>query len=157
MKELAAALQGQIANLEQQILQRPQVDCPMLHWIDGPYYYRAILVRKDTLITGAKHRLEHECVSIGDIQVSTDLGMKRLTGYHRFWADAGKKRVGLALEDTIWVTIHWTNQPTVEGIEEWLSYPEEHKALAAVRARRNSRTLQASNLPELQIDTEVQL
>lgn len=141
-------LQHRIVVLEQNILKRPQEDCPMTHWLEGQYYYRSIFIRAGMLITGACHRLEHECVSIGDILVSTDVGMKRLTGYNRLWAEAGKKRIGFALADTVWTTIHWTDQPSLDGIEEWLSYPEEHKALAAVRARRNSRTLQRSNLPE---------
>lgn len=142
-------LQERIQVLEKHILKRPQTDCPMHHWLDGQYYYRAIFIKQGMLITGARHRLDHECVAIGDILVSTDLGLKRLTGYTRLWAEAGKKRIGLTLQDTIWLTIHWTDHPTLDGIEEWLSFPEEHKALAAVRARRNSRTLQRSNLPEL--------
>ena len=142
-------LQTRIVKMEKQILLREQTDCPMHHWLEGEYYYRAILIRRGMLITGARHRLEHECIAIGDILVSTDLGLKRIRGYTRLWAEAGKKRIGFALQDTIWVTVHWTDQSSLERIEEWLSYPEEHKALAAVRARRNSRTLQRSNLPEL--------
>lgn len=123
----------------------------MTHWFDGAYYYRAIFVARDMVITGARHRLEHECVCLGDMLVSTDVGVRRLQGYHRLWAEAGKKRVGRALQDTIWLTIHWVADGSrrLEGIEEYLSFPSEHKRLAAVRERRMSRTLQASNVLEL--------
>lgn len=149
MNEVAKELQQKIVRLEKYILQRPQEDFPMIHWLEGSMYYRAIFIPKGKLITGAKHRLEHTCVSIGDIEVSTDFGMKRLTGYNHFWAEAGKKRIGFTFEDTIWLTIHWTDQKTLEGIEEWLSFPDEHKLLAMVRDRRNRGILHRSNMPQL--------
>ena len=142
---LTSVLQSQIKLLEVSLLECPQVEVPMIHWLVGHFYHRAILVRKDTLITGARHLQEHECLSIGDISVSTDVGVKRLQGYHRLWAQAGKKRVGYAHENTIWVTTHWTDQLTLIGKEEELSFPEEHKLLAEARSRRNRGTLLNSN------------
>ena len=142
-------LQEKILRLEEQILQLPQVDVPMMHWIEGDTYYRAILVRKGITITGARHRFPHECICIGDILVSTDIGVTRLQGYTRLWAEGGKKRVGSAVEDTIWLTKHWTNRNSLEGMDEWLTFPDEHEALALVRDRRNSCALQASNVPQL--------
>lgn len=143
---LVKELQQQVVQLEEEILKCPQVDVPMLHWVEGNCYYRAILVCKNTLITGARHLSEHECISIGCIAVSTDNGMKVLTGHHHFWSQAGKKRVGLALEDTIWLTKHWTNRQSLEGKEEEISFPEEHEKLAEVRSRNNRRSLLGSNV-----------
>jgi hypothetical protein len=148
------SLQEKIVSLEKEILRHPQQGCPMRHWLQDGYYYRAIFIAKGMLITGARHRLEHECLCLGDLLVSTDVGMKRLRGYTRLWAEAGKKRIGLALEDTIWLTIHWTNRESLDEIEEWLSFPEEHKALAAVRERDKSLTLRASNVRQLFPTTE---
>lgn len=144
-------LQKQVQKLEEELLKFPQLDFPLLEWIDSGYYYRAIRIPKGALLTGARHRQEHECVSIGDIAVSTDTGVTRLQGYHRLWAAAGKKRVGLAMADTIWLTVHWLPAGQgLEGVEELLTWPEEHKALAVVKQRRLSRILQASNVRELQ-------
>jgi len=150
MNDLMQVLQQRIRSMEAELLQQPQVDFPLLHWIEADRYYRAIFIPAGCILTGAVHRLEHECMSLGSILVSTDSGMRHLSGYNRFWAEAGKKRIGLALEDTIWLNIHWTNQKSLEGIEEWLSYPEEHKLIQAVRERRNNQGgLQRCNLPQL--------
>jgi hypothetical protein len=147
----ALELQRNIQLLEDRMLTMPQVDFPLLEWIDGSYYYRAIRIPKGSLLTGARHRQEHECVCIGDLAVSTDTGVARLQGYHRLWAAAGKKRVGLAMADTIWLTVHWIPEGQgLEGIEELLTFPAEHKNLVAVRQRRLSRILQSSNVRELQ-------
>ena len=144
-------LQEKIQRMEEENLKLPQVDFPMIQWIEDDMLTRAIFIPKGYMITGARHRFEHECISIGDINVSTDFGVKRLRGYHRFWAQANKKRIGWALEDTIWVNRLWTDQKTLEGIEEWACCKEDHIGLAAVRDRRNSRTLLASNVPQLLI------
>lgn len=145
MNTPALVLQRQIERLEEHILTLPQVDFPVSEWFEGSYYYRAIFIPANHTLTGARHRFEHECVCIGDIMVSTDTGVRRLSGYNRFWAEGGKKRVGSTLKDTIWLTVHWTPKLSLDNMEEWLTFPEEHEKLAAVKSRR----LQASNVQEL--------
>lgn len=86
----------------------PQVDIPVTHRIHGGMYAREITIPKDTILTGHIYKFDHFDVMIsGDITVSTDTGeTKRFTGYNCFKGMAGKKRAGVAHEDTTWITFH---------------------------------------------------
>lgn len=135
MQELAGRdggnLSVQISNervtrLEQLILQAPQTDLNTRHFlVDGPngtrLYGREITVPAETVITGAAHKHECICISIGDIEVTTDDGApKRLTGYHAFTAPAGRKRAGNAFAETKWITLHVVTSETIDDIEREL-------------------------------------
>jgi hypothetical protein len=65
-------------------------------------------------------------VMVGDITVTTDTGMKRLTGYNVFPTQAGMRRVGYAHSDTYWTTLVHTEETELDKIEEDLT-PDSHK------------------------------
>ena len=75
------------------------------HFADG-LVARTIFIPAGTTLTGAEHRAEHLNVCFGDISVTTDAGVRRLTGYHVLPAIAGSKRAGYAHADTWWTTVH---------------------------------------------------
>lgn len=81
---------------------------------------RTILIRAGTVLVGGAHKQPHLCVCHGDIEVTTDEGLRRLTGYHVVPALPGTKRVGLAHADTHWTTIHLnpTNERDVGKLED---------------------------------------
>lgn len=123
----AAALLGDrqsldaVRRLERALLQLPQVDLPTEHIMHGGLSARTITIPAGTVLTGALTRLDNVCVVCGDITVTTDDGVRRLTGVHVIPASAGAKRAGVAHADTTWVTLHRTDLQGAEAIEDEMS------------------------------------
>lgn len=115
-----------VEQIEQLILQTPQVDLKTTHELSGGVYARTIIIPAGTVLTGAAHKKDHLNIMQGDITVSTDHGMKRMTGQHVIPTKAGYKRIGYAHEDTIWTTVCHTDLMDVEEIEaELVEEPEK--------------------------------
>ena len=81
-------------------------ELPLFHHFATGVYVRELHIPADTVLTGKIHR--HDCVNIvlGDIEVATEEGLKRLTGFHVFTSPAGLKRAGRTFAATIWITVH---------------------------------------------------
>jgi hypothetical protein len=81
-------------------------DIATAHHFAGDVYGRSVVIRKDTFLIGLPHKADHLNVCVGDIVVWTDEGKVRLQGAHILPARAGVMRVGFALEDTTWLSVH---------------------------------------------------
>lgn len=97
----------QIERLEAQMRMMEQLPIePVHHFADG-LYAREITIRAGTILTGKVHSTEHlNIVSAGRIAVWTEDGMKIVAAPCTLVSRPGTKRVGFALEDTVWTTIH---------------------------------------------------
>lgn len=97
----------QIERLEAQMRMMEQLPIePVHHFADG-LYAREILIPAGTILTGKVHSTEHlNIVSKGRIAVWTEDGMKIIAAPCTIVSRPGTKRVGFALEDTVWTTIH---------------------------------------------------
>jgi hypothetical protein len=109
-----------IKRLEEAILQAPQIDLCTQHCLSGGMYARTITIKAGTVLTGATHKTDHINIVSGDISVTTDEGVKRLTGYHVLSTKAGSKRAGYAHADTMWTTVCKTDLACIEDIEDEL-------------------------------------
>ena len=98
-----------------------EVDWPLTHTICNGTYVRQITLPKGALLTGRVHNFDHtSIISSGDVSVLTNEGMTRIKGPHTWISKAGTKRLIYVHEDTIWSTIHKTDQTKVEDIENEL-------------------------------------
>lgn len=87
------------------------VDSPLTHHFAPSVYGREMLIKAGSLIVGKTHRHSHlNVISKGRILVATEYGIETLEAPCTFVSPVGIKRAVLALEDTIWTTIH--NNPT---------------------------------------------
>mgnify|MGYP000477540098 CR=1 FL=1 len=99
-REQIEVLEAQMRLMEQILIE------PVHHFADG-LYAREILIPAGTILTGKVHSTEHlNIVSQGRIAVWTEDGMKILAAPCTLISRPGTKRVGFALEDTVWTTIH---------------------------------------------------
>jgi quercetin dioxygenase-like cupin family protein len=91
------------------------------HQIPG-VYVRAIYIPKDYILTGKIHK--HECINImskGLLAISDGNGTyNTLRPGDIFNSPAGTKRAGYAVEDTIYVTVHRTDETEIDAIEDYL-------------------------------------
>lgn len=109
----------------------PQVDLQTANVIHGGLCARTIFIPAGTCLTGALTKLDNVCVVFGDITVTTDGGVQRLTGFNVLTARAGVKRAGLANSDTWWVTLHRTELTDITAIEDEMT--DESRLLGARR------------------------
>ena len=113
-------IQDKITALENEWYKLPQLEVPVIHRYAGGICIREFTIPKHTFLTGRIYKHDHiDTMISGDITVSTDNGMKRLSGYNSFASMKGKKRAAYAHEQTIWTTVH--NCPQMED-DEYIDY-----------------------------------
>ncbi|TAM02190.1 MAG: SET domain-containing protein-lysine N-methyltransferase [Paraburkholderia sp.] len=106
-----------IMALEREIQKMPQVDCPVRHYFAPGMYAREMTIPAGVAVTGAVHRHEHLCtVSKGRLLVLDDEFMREIQAPCTLVSKAGKKRVGYALEETVWTTYHCTTKTDLDEI-----------------------------------------
>ena len=107
-----------VQELERILLAAPQVHLATSHLVHGGMCARTILIPAGTVLTGAQSRIDNICIAHGDIDVTTDQGVVRVTGYCVLPAHAGFKRAGVAHADTYWTTIWPTALTDLDDIED---------------------------------------
>lgn len=96
-------------------------DCfPLKHSFAEGVYVREIFIPKGSLLTGKIHKHSHpNFLMKGRVQVVTeDGGLEELQAPLSMISKAGTKRVVFALEDTVWITVHVTEETDLDRIEE---------------------------------------
>ncbi len=122
MSELA--VRDSILALEKAMLEQPQVEIEPTHYFADGIYAREIVIPAGTLLTGKIHKTRHlNIVSKGKIAVVTEWGQKIIEAPFTFVAEPGTKRVGVALEDTVWTTIHASEETDLVKLEDELIAP----------------------------------
>lgn len=106
----ALDMREQIEQFEDFLLQQPQIDISEFEieniFCDGIYIKKAVIPR-DTLLTGALHLTEHINIIIsGKIRVLTEQSVETITAPYIFISKPMVKRVGYAIQDTIWLNVH---------------------------------------------------
>lgn len=126
-------VRGKIDRLESMMKQSEgQVELGPVHYFAKGLYAREIRIPKGTLLTGKIHKHEHlNIISQGEISVLTENGPQRIKAPCTIISQPGTKRVGYAHEDTVWTTIHATDETEVEKIDNALVVDtyEQYEAL----------------------------
>ena len=110
-----------VRELEDELLQMPQVMLPTEMIAHGRMAARTIFIPAGTTLTGVLVNHDNICIVSGDITVTTDEGPKRLTGFHVIPAGSGFKRAGIAHEDTWWTCLWHTDLTDPIEIENDMS------------------------------------
>ena len=95
-------------------------DCfPLKHTFATGLYIREITMPKGALLTSKIHKVTHPYFVLnGDVSVITEKGMMRIRAPYSGITLAGTKRVLYVHEETVWVTVHKTDEKDLEKIEE---------------------------------------
>lgn len=114
-----------IQEFERRLLEMPQVEIEPSHTFAEGLYARQITIPAGTAVTGKLHRTGHlNFLMSGEIEVWTEEGMRRLRGPQMIVSHPGTKRVGYAFTDTVWITVHATEETDIAAIENQLIQPE---------------------------------
>ena len=108
-----------IAMLESEISVGPEVDIGVSHRFSKGVYAREIFIPKGTFLVGKIHRYENlNILSKGELTVLSIEGCARLKAPFTVVSPPGVKRVAYAHEDSVWTTIHGTDETDLAKIEE---------------------------------------
>jgi hypothetical protein len=107
--------------LELEMLKMPQLDLSVKHYFSPGIYARELFIPAGTLLTGKVHKFEHlNIMSQGDMSVLTENGIKRVQAPFTIVSPAGTKRIAFAHADSVWTTIHATEETDLDKIENLL-------------------------------------
>ena len=94
------------------------------HFCEGVYAREMFIPKGVSLVGGIHIKPNINIVSKGKIVVVTEFGKKVVTAPATFVSPAGTKRIGYALEDTIWTAIHATTLTDPEEIRREVIAPD---------------------------------
>ena len=104
-----------------------QLDLPLTHYHvsavpnspSGGIYARELFIPAGTLVVGKIHKYSQiNIMSKGDLTIATEDGLFRVQAPYTVVSPAGVKRAVYAHEDTVWTTIHGTDEKDVGVIEQ---------------------------------------
>lgn len=114
--------------LAETLLELPQVECPVVHRFAPGVYLREIHMPAGSLVLGHRHRTEHFNVVLqGRVRVLIDGKVVEIKGPYSFVSQAGAQKMLHVIEDTIWQTVHATEETDIEALEAMLVEPCQAK------------------------------
>ena len=122
-------------------------ELPVRHHFSQGVYGREMFIPKGTVVTGHIHKYTQLNVLIcGELSVLTEDGVKRVRPPFVVVSPPGTKRVAYAHEDTIWLTIHGTEETDVDKIEEKFIAQTEQEYLSFVEQTKQLQEKQEETL-----------
>lgn len=114
-----AQFRKNVMLVQEEMLKYEQVNCPLKHHFAPGAYAREILLPKGSLVIGKIHKHAHiNVISKGCVSVMTEEGRKDLRAPCTFVSEVGTKRAVFAHEDTVWTTVHVSNETDLAKLEE---------------------------------------
>jgi hypothetical protein len=104
--------------LQREMLKLPQLELQTNHYFADGMYAREMFRPAGCLIVGKVHKKEHfYIVTKGRIAVTTDEGVREISAPAVIVSKPGTKRAVLALEDSVCMTVHRTDNTDIDVIE----------------------------------------
>jgi hypothetical protein len=122
---------SKVLGIEEEMRKYPQLDLPVRHHFSQGVYARELFIPKGTLLTGQIHKYEQlNIMSKGELSVLVDGEWKRCRAPFHVVSPPGTKRIAYAHEDTVWTTIHGTDERDLVKIEAHYIAHDEAEYLA---------------------------
>lgn len=104
------------------------VEFPTEHYFSKGVYGRKITIPAEHVLVGKIHK--HQNLNIvlrGRISIYTEEGIREFKAGDVIVSPPGVQRAGYAIEETVWMTVHGTDETDLDVIEETFiaqTYPE---------------------------------
>lgn len=113
-----------IKELALSMREMPQANLPTTHHFADGMYCRSLFRSSGTLIVGKVHKKEHfYIVCFGCVDVTSGGEVKRYKSGDIIVSKPGTQRAVLAVEDSLCITVHRTNNTDLDEIERELIEP----------------------------------
>lgn len=117
-QQLATSMQEKVKALQNELSKLPQYEPLTKHTFHGGMYCREVWRPAGVLVVGKVHKKEHFYMIVyGTVAITTDDGVKSITGPCLLSSMPGTKRAVYAETDTLCMTFHRTDSTTVEEAE----------------------------------------
>jgi len=116
--EVVDSMREMLERFESEMFKLGTIEIPVKHHFSQGVYAREITIPKGTVLTGKIHKYSQlNILSKGDISVLTEEGIKRVQAPFTIVSPPGTKRVAYAHEESVWTTVHGTDETDLEKIE----------------------------------------
>jgi len=113
-----STMQDKVKALQEELVKLPQYEPLTKHTFHGGMYCREVWRPAGVLVVGKVHKKEHFYMIVyGTVAITTDDGVKSITGPCLLSSMPGTKRAVYAETDTLCMTFHRTDLTTVEEAE----------------------------------------
>ena len=139
-------MRAAIFRLEDHLKTLPQVEIEYVHKFTPGLYTREMRVPAGVMCTGAIHKTEHISIFLeGRMLVPDENGNSvEIVAPIVETAQPGIKRVGLALEDVRWITVHPTELTDVDAIMDEITTNDPEEAQRIIDASSGMIALEES-------------
>jgi hypothetical protein len=91
----------------------------VVNYFSKDVYARELHIPKGAMLTGHIHKYANlNILSKGRLSILTENGLIEVSAPYTVVSPPGTKRIAYAHEDTIWTTIHGTDETDIDVIEE---------------------------------------
>jgi hypothetical protein len=112
-------MKEKILRLVDELVQLPQVNCPVKHHFAEGVYGREIFIPANTALVGMVHRMDNLVVlSQGTIRVVTEDGTIDISAPHTMLCKAGTQNAAVALTDVVWTNFFATTETDPDKLVE---------------------------------------
>lgn len=117
-------MKARIEALGRAMTSLPQVELETKHHFADGMYAREVFREAGTIIVGKVHKKEHFYIILsGCIDVTTDSGVERIHAPRIIVSQPGTQRAVHAIEDSLCMTVHRTDNTELSDIESELVEP----------------------------------
>lgn len=144
MNDLQIDMRQKVEALQIEVAKHEQYEPPTEHLFHGGMYCRQVWRPAGCLIVGKVHKKEHfYMVVFGTVAVTTDDGVKLITGPQVICSSPGTKRAVYAETDALCMTFHRVESDTVEDVESEL-VEDDPKSMFGIGNKIKDQLLEVS-------------
>ena len=116
-----------VDDAERQMLEHPQVDCPVVHHFGPGICIREVFMPAGTIAIGHRQKFDQLNIMIrGKVLIAKDDGTTQiLTAPMIFTGKAGRK-IGYVMEDMVWQNVYSTDLKDANAVENFFIEKSEH-------------------------------
>lgn len=135
--EVEKSNKGRLDELELELRNHKQIECPLIHRFTPGMYIREIYMPANTLIVSKIHKTIHPFfIMKGIVEVKINDGeWERLEAPYSGVTVPGTRRVLFIVEDCVWATVHLNDNDTenLEELEEMIIQRHENPLLQPLK------------------------
>jgi hypothetical protein len=129
---------SKVQALQDVISKMPQYEPETKHTFHAGMYCREVWRPAGVIVVGKIHKKEHFYLIVsGTVSITTDEGVKSVTGPHLLCSKPGTKRAVYAETDALCMTFHVVDAKTIEDAEQELVEEDESSMFALGNKLKN--------------------
>ena len=146
---VVASKDQRIDKLQEEMLNLPQVNCPVLEYFANGLYARQITIPKGTALIGAVHTTHNfAVVNKGILRLATDDGFRDVHAGEVVQVMPGQKNCGYAIEECCWT--NFFANPTNERDSDKLAEMFSNSKASDLLGGSTNKQLAANRLAQLE-------